>query len=598
MKESALKIILGLAIWFAGAAVLQLRAATWDVADYGAQGDAIQTMADTVSNSAVVQLEATNLLSSSDAGKLIELFGAGPVTSGTNHQDLIAEIVSATNGTNVTISVPADLTGTNLNCTFGTQNAGAFQACVNACQGTNAILQIPAGRYLLVPPQVLETNFVMANAGTVCPAISLSKGGITFQGDTAQDTILLGNGAWTLNNGAVQRGVILCCVGPVTNDAPLIFENLTFDGGVQVGNVQNGSGPADPVTGGGWDVTHDAVVDMGEAPLHADKQFINCDFAHWRGEIVKSVVSWNTGFIGVTNCAFWDGDGSAFNFNWTPHVIDNCLFSNLNMAMEYYVGSMAAASTFENSLITNTRIAIVLVGGLTNYPSPGYNILSNTISASQYGVCLGPARNVTIAGNTFTASGAGIATDSYAYQGNDINCNIQVANNLFLNVGFPLSVCGSGADDLKNMTLSTNTAYGCLNFASGYGECSNVVFIGNVSIHPAPSGTGGLNSSQLAGPGQWFEDVSNNFPPYPVNISKAQLTNTISYANGQYQEIESSWPGGVCLLDNSEPAFIPLGASLVVTNGGAFSVTIFPSNSAPVSTALIVPAGSKVSFKK
>ena len=141
----------------------QTEAAVWNVTNFGARGDAIQTMASCTINSPQVTLAATNALSSSDVGKLIELFGVGPSTSGTNHQDLIATILAVTKGNQATISALAGNTATNVNCTYGTQNAQAFQSCVDSCVGSNNIVQIPAGRYLLVPPQVVDSSFVMAN---------------------------------------------------------------------------------------------------------------------------------------------------------------------------------------------------------------------------------------------------------------------------------------------------------------------------------------------------------------------------------------------------------------------------------------------------
>src|SRR5215469_7012705 len=70
--------------------------AALNVVNFGARGDAIQTFANTVSNSTQVTLDSTNRLSGADIGKLIELFGVGPATSPTNNQDLIATIVSVT----------------------------------------------------------------------------------------------------------------------------------------------------------------------------------------------------------------------------------------------------------------------------------------------------------------------------------------------------------------------------------------------------------------------------------------------------------------------------------------------------------------------
>jgi hypothetical protein len=570
------------------------KAATLNVLDFGARGDAIQTLASTVSNSTVVALAPGNRLSAADLGKLIELFGAGPATSPTNNQDFIATIVSV-NKNKATISQPACVTATGVNCTYGTENTAAFQNCINACQGTNDVIAIPAGTYLLVPLQLLAKNFVMTGSSTLAPALILSRGGIQFVGDNANDTVLLGNGAWILNNGFVQRGIIIGCNGPVTNNYPLTFQNLSFNGGVQVGNVGYGTGPADPVTGGGWDITHDAILDMGEPPYHTNKLFTNCSFQHWRGEMVKSVVSWPTGFIGVTNCAFFDGDGSGFNFNITPHVITGCLFSNLNMAIEFAVGQMATNSIFEDNVVTNTRVGIALCQALTNWPSPGYAIVNNTISAWDYDICLAPARNVQIVGNTIFGGVGGVATDSAAYQGSDINANVLVRNNQFVNTVYPIAVCGDGRDLLKNAIIEGNSAYGCANFASGYGWSTNVVFIGNASLQAAVNHVGQLDGSQLSG--QWFiDDNSDRFLPHGVIFSTAVLTNVISYSYGMHQEIYSDIPHGIGMLDTSQPLRIPPMAELMITNASAFPVALYSSSSAPVGAPVTLIAGSSVVY--
>jgi hypothetical protein len=590
MKENIVTVIL-VAFAFGVLCPQPGRAATMSVVDFGARGDAVQTVANTIRNSTRVTLAAGNQLSPGDAGKLIELFGVGPATSPTNNQDLIATIVSVRSATSIIISRPASMTAAGVSCTYGTQNANAFQNCVNACEGSNAVITIPAGIYLMVPPQILSANFKMAGASMLCPAVSLSRGGIEFIGDTPDDTVLLGNGAWILNNGFVQRGIIFACLGPVTNNYPLEFQNLSFDGGVQIGNVGYGTGPADPVSGGGWDITHDAVIDMGEPPYHTNKIFVNCTFEHWRGEMVKSVVAWTAGFIAMKNCAFYDGDGSGFNFNWTPHVINGCLFSNLNMAIEFYVGTMKTNCLFENCVVTNTRIAITLVGALTNAPSPGYAIVGNSISAAKYDICLGPARNVQIIGNTFFGGVGGVATDSTAYQGSDINSDILVESNRFVNTAYPIAVCGDGRDRMQDVIVDSNTAYGCANFASGYGWSSNVVFVGNASLQPAINHIGQLDSSQLAG--QWFiDDFSDEFLPNGVIFSSAVETNVISYRYGMRQAIYSNIPLGVGLLDTGQAARIPPGAELIVTNASAEPIILYSSGHTPLGGPVTLPAGA------
>ena len=75
-----------------------------NVTNFGARGDAVQILVTTISNSSVVTFPATNPLASTDVGKVILLFGVGPATTPTNNQDLIASIVSVSNGTNVILS--------------------------------------------------------------------------------------------------------------------------------------------------------------------------------------------------------------------------------------------------------------------------------------------------------------------------------------------------------------------------------------------------------------------------------------------------------------------------------------------------------------
>ena len=260
------------------------------------------------------------------------------------------------------------------------------------------------------------------------------------------------------------------------------------------------------------------------------------------------------------------------------------------MAIEFYAGSMQTNCIFENCVVTNTRIAITLVGALTNAPSPGYAIVSNSISALADGIMLGPARNVQVIGNTFYDARRGIETDSSAYQGNDINSDILVENNQFVNVEYPLGVLGGGQDRLQNMTLENNTALGCNNFATGYGWSSNIVFIGNASLQPAVNHIGQLDSSQLEG--QCFIDGSNNFQWWNVNFSQVVETNTASYRYGQRQQLNSPISQAVCLLDSTNSPAIPPGAELMVTNASAYSIALYSSSFAPLGNPVTLPAGA------
>ena len=535
---------------------------TLNVLDFGARGDAVQTFASTVSNSTIVTLAPTNSLSSADVGKVIELFGVGTATTNSNYQDLVAVILSVTNATNITISVPAGLSSNAVACTIGTQNAQAFQQCVDACAGTNTDVLVPPGRYLLIPPSVLVPGFSMNSASVITLAVNLRTGGIRFLGTDPANTILLGNGAWTLKGPYVQRGALFGCIGPILNNFPLVFQNLTMDGGVQVGNQGNIAGPASVIDGSGWDITHAAVVDEGSAPLHALKRFVNCRVTHWRGEMLKSVTAGKDGLIQVTNCAFVDGDGSGFNFNFT-HQISGCLFSNLFMAMEFYEGYMQGNSVFENSTITNVVNAIVLVGALTNRVQPSYTISGNTIAPSKFGILFSPVQNLVVTGNQFLGGQIGVGSDNYAYQGTTINSNIVVQNNTFTGTGYCLNIASSGPDQVVNMMWQSNTALNCGRFANGYGWSSNVTFVGNHSL-PLNSQQGLLWGAQLGG--QYFiDDESNQFPTNVTYGNLNSLTNTLTYALGMRQCLVAECPNCVAILDTSHPQQVPPGAVLDIT---------------------------------
>jgi hypothetical protein len=346
------------------------------------------------------------------------------------------------------------------------------------------------------------------------------------------------------------------------------------------------------VDGYGWDVTHDAVVDAGTAPLHAVKNFVNCRFSNWRGEMIKSVVSGLDGFIGVTNCAFLNGSGSGFNFTFT-HCIDGCTFSNLDMAMEFYTGYMTGSSIFENSTVTNVRGGIVLVGALTNRVMPPYIISGNSIAPTQFGVLLGPARNVSIIGNQFYGGATGVGTDGAAYQGTDCNSNITVTQNGFHDTYQVFVVGGAGADLMENVLVSSNTAWEAWSFGGGYGWSTNVIFKGNSSLAGTnPKFQGGLTSGSLQG--QWFfDDPSNVFPPASDTDTVGQ-TNVITYAQGRLHNAWTAVTNSVFVLDDKSPQQIPPGAQLVIAHTGSHPATYYMSDTDTNAAGIVLMGGDTI----
>jgi hypothetical protein len=547
--------------------------ATLSVTNFGARGDAVQFLASTVSNSATITIQSTNRLSTSDVGKLVLLFGGGPATTATNNQDLVGQIVQVVNGTNLTLSVHAGLTTNQVTGIYGTQNAGSFQQCINACTGTNTVVTIPSGRYLLISPQVLDPNFVMQNEFETHQAVTIQKGGIHFLGADRDSTVLLGCGAWQIKGAYAYRGFIFACQGPVTNDAPLIFDNLTMDGGVATGNMSYHGFPAMTTDGSGWDVTHDAILDIGTPPLHAFKSFRNCAFTHWRGEILKSVAPLTDGFIEVTNCLFSDANASCFNFSFT-HDINGCTFSNVQEVAEFYEAYASNACSLRNCLITNVSGGVLAINGaLTNHVPPQYTITSNLISVLQKGngIMTTPAQNVSITGNKFFDAGTAIALGVSGYQGTAVNSNITVAFNQFYNCDFPVQVEGAGVNSVINVAVYSNSAISGAWFAYGYGWSTNVVFTQNEATGMA----GGLNSTTLSG--QFYvDDTSNHFPPHQF-LDVTGQTNTISYTYGMRHQIWVNVTNAKFVLDDSHASQIPSGAALTITHTGNYPVPLYLS---------------------
>jgi hypothetical protein len=556
-----------------------------NVTNVGLRGDAVLTTCTTASNSTTVVLAGTNSLSTADAGKLILLFGVGPSTSGTNHQDLIAQLVSLINSTTAVISQPAGCDATSVRCIYGTQNANVLQQCINSASGTNTTIYFPAGNYLIVPPKSLDTHFVMQSESDGKPGVIIKQGGLHLLGDSPDTTVLIGNGAWQLKGSWVHRGFIFWCQGPVTNNYPLVLENLTLDGGVSRGNLANPGYPASTKDGGGWDETHGAFLDIAPGPLPSLQRFLNCRFIHWRGEMLKAVSgSRDTDFNEVRNCDFVDGDASGFNLNQTPHLISDCLFTNIGMAMEYWVGTMRKSSAFQNSTIASTGgNGIVLVGGIAGTPSPGYLIQSNTfLNIPKAAVMLGPAGNVHITGNQFLHNTFGLATDGAAYQGSDFNHDITLSLNTFSNTYYAVQIGGGYNDRVVGLTVQSNSfSAGSYTFANGYGWSSNVVFLAN----NAPQSF--LGSASLMG--QWFtDDSSNNFGTNSVTDTVGR-TNIVSYATGTLQALWTQKTNAVFFLDDSQPTRIPPGARIHLTYTGQPAVPLLlgaPGASSPKSLTL------------
>jgi hypothetical protein len=567
---------------------------TLNVTNFGARGDAVQFFANTTSNSVVVT--TTNHLSNSDIGKVIELFGAGPLGTSTNHQDLLATITNVVNATNLYISRLAGATTNNCYGVYGQNNASNFQACINGAP-SNSIINIPNGTYLIIGSQALDQNFVMASMFETHPSVVIQKGGLTLLGQSESGTVLLGCGAWQNKGSYAYRGHMFGLTGPVTNNGPLIFDSLTIDGGVRQGFTGDTGWPANTATGDGWDVTHDAVLDEGTPPLHFSKTFRNCHVMRWRGEQLKSVVgNWDCPPPGpaivISNCVISDGDATALNFSFS-HVVENCTFSNLDEIEEFYEGYATNTSVMQNCFATNVVGALMAMNGaLTNSINPTYTLQSNVFyMLGQNGIQTTPAQNVVISHNTFIGNGGGtaIALGTAGYQGSAPNSNIVVSLNTFTNIYFPIEVEGSGQNAVYDVQVVSNTASTGDAFAYGYGWSTNVIFIGNTV-----SGFWfGVNSTTLAG--EWYlDDLSNQFPTYG-QTDNTGATNTVSYMYGMRHQITANAANSVWVLDDTHPRQVPPSAALQITSAGNYPAPLYSSASMS-GTPIVLTNGEVVTY--
>jgi hypothetical protein len=586
---SCVRLLLSLVSgWLVLMAMSSQARTTLNVTNFGARGDAVHFFVNTVSNSVVVT--TTNRLSSSDIGKVIEIWGAGLFTVAPYNLDIVATITNVINATNIYISCLAGATTQNARAVYGINNSVPFQTCVDLAD-TNTTILIPAGNYLMISRGMI-TNFIANNeaypAGgyAVDTSVMLGKGGITFLGDDPATTTLIGCGAAKqMSPGYIFRGVLFFNSNPVTNNFPLAFRNLTLSGGLTNGLTSKHTFPANPITGDGWDETHVAIQQSGSAPVLSNLLISNCIIAHWRGEALKSTVSGADGYIVITNCGFTDNNASAINFSFS-HLIYGCTFTNTYYIMEFYQGYANNPSVFQNCFVSNivSGTCFGFNGPLTNHVNQPYTIRGNTFffPNSESPITTSIFQNLSVIGNKFTCDAAQhtyiLTLGVQGYQGNAPSTNIVFSFNMITNAYGVVAVNGSDTDGQDSSTYGlmvvSNTAVNCANFASGTGWFTNATLIANTSD------SGWLNGTSLKG--QWYlDDLSNTHPLRDESLNSG-ATNTLTYAIGARHapRLISVQPNAAFALDDASPAKIPTGAIMVITNTGQ-ATRLFTSSTSP-----------------
>ncbi len=549
-----------------------------NVTNYGAKGDLLTLNSiNTVSNSTLLVCPGASFVVS-DSNKLIEVFGAG-TRQGQGNQDLFARITKISSPSNITISVAAGATAANLTGLYGTDCYPAFTNAIAQCPAPSGSITIPSGNYFLLPPDALSIN---GHSASLNYTLNLNRGGITFIGQG--NAVLTGMGGWVNYNNQGVRSALFAMTMPMTNNYPLVFTNLTFDGGVSVGNIKNLSYPASGSTGLGWDGTHHWMITVaGQGAIISSLVMQNCVIRHWRGEMMEDTSGSPSLYLTATNCFFYDGDGSCIN-NFAHNCV-SCTFSNVNQAEEFYRTYTTNVSVMANSLFVNMSSAIALNGGY--YGDPNYIIIGNTFTnGTGYALLTTPACDVLFVSNN-VSFGNGIALGAAGYQGTTINSNIVVAWNTFNGAQYPLQIFGNGVNSSQNVYFFSNQVNNAWGIGSGYGWSTNVFVTNNLCSNVGRFYMQGLS-------GQYFYEHNNNYSAWSAGGSPA-AKNMFTYANGSLGQIVQSDAGSIFYLDDTQPGSIPSLATITITNAANKAYPLYASASLSGS-AFNVNAGQSLTF--
>ena len=577
------------------------------VTTYGAKGDLIAlTSWQTTSNSTTVLAPGANFSAATDLNKIVEIDSAGIYRNPSN-ETFFAKITAVNSISNITVGTAASATATNLSGVYGSDSSPGFSNCIVAA-GLNATINIPAGNYLLLP-----TGYTgYGTAGVV-----LQRGGLHFIGQG--NVTLTGCGGWkNYGNTAAYRSSLFLFYSPLTNDLPVTFDNITFDGGItgmgQVGNIHNTGFPADPNTGLGWDGSHHAVAYYGYVPYSAiltQITFNNCNFVHWRGEMILETTGQPNPYLNATNCSFSDGDGQAIN-NFA-HTMVGCKFSNLNQAEEFYRTYATNASWMIGCDFSAMNACAIALNG-SRYDNPSYTVTNCTFTNLSAIIYTANACNFLLTGSSIYGDNTVVmyvGTGGYqAGPDNSINSNLVVSlNNINCTNGTVFGIVGTGAESSINVSALSNQVYGLTAYVAGYGAVTNLLVQGNTGSPNANYSTAGNQSfgDQSSFTAQYGLDIYNN---YNLNPFTAQGRFSALGGAGSGNYVFSYKYGARCMinldagaantftLDTSIASQIPPGAIASVFNATSFggSPADLPVYTNGMAGPIVVPAGATQLF--
>jgi hypothetical protein len=351
---------------------------------------------------------------------------------------------------------------------------------------------------------------------------------------------------------------------------PLVFTNLTLDGGCPAGLTDFHYFPPRQSDGHGWDATHDAIIQVSSG-ASGDPEFCSvletgCIIQHWRGEMVKSCIGSggrNTTFQTI-NCEFLDGNASGLNVTFAQ-TATGCVFSNLVKTVEFDQHYATSPSVFSNLWWTNiVTNPFSIVGARANAPSQPILITGGTnygiANISQY--TLSPGCNITWSNVVFHGPSMGIAITAAGLQPNDGSAsgvsNIVVTGCAFNDTFLPIGLIGGIA--VQDVTVSNCTSASPYKFIAASGPVRGMVFSGN---------SGGMPFGDCRGitGGSFPLAQTNGFAPVALTDTVG-LTNVAFYYQGGQFTLSTTVTNSLFYIDSSYAALFPAGASMVLSNAG------------------------------
>lgn len=547
----------------------------FSVTTYGAIGNTTNALFIVISNStsfsANQQLTISNSVQINNAGA----WGVGNI----NHQGFYAYIKTVdgtgTNGTfdrvalNTTNFAPGYM---GLDCT------PEFLACYSAA--TNAPLaqiNITNGWYMLLLP----TNYSggVLDQSRIISAINEFGGNILWVGQNKISTVLIGPGAWQVKGTVGFRGSIFMQQGG-PNVGSETYSNMTINGACIQGRTSFiGDAPMNPTNGGGWDNTQHAYVcgnNNGNVLVPTNINFLNMFFTNIEGEQVISTTTTSVPFLTEINCQFGGGDGSAENIQY-PHLFQNVSDIGQQLFEEYDEQGQSHGSIESGILVSNVYSGWALAGSTIGGNNPLMVITNFSAFGTGGGILTAVWTNLLVINGiinfpaSFEFSTAG--GEGNSWNGGAVISGVNFQTSYYaINIG---SESGPTANVMAQNCLWTNT--GANNqFALNSGYTTNIFFYSNSIVNGAGN-NGAPFFDSIGSSGQWmYDDPSDNFPNQ-ITAGTANVTNQITYAYGYHQSPNPIVSGCSFSLDDSQPLKIPSGASMLVTNQGSSTSTLYSS---------------------